>query len=277
LSKKVHKGQDQERDQPLISETLAHELILGSFEYCFFGDTSRWSELGASTESIQNFTSKYDAYFMEDFRWTLHNWNDMVANKKIFKRWWFFVDGLRTDDMELESIPDFIRKFRLESCLEKLDRRSFLTLIFKAIYDTYIKRLFSTTSNQKMEYVSRERQLDIGFRRYMMGQLIIFFRHHDFSIESLDPLLELLHDKNRILTVPLISNMRAYYEMYLAQLANANLITKDDQLTFAEICPLFKPFIVDYDHFQKAPATSSSSNHDEKNVIEMFVKQILNV
>ncbi len=44
-----------------------------------------------------------------------------------------------------------------------------------------------------------------------------------------------------------INSIRAAYEEYLQILVTKNVISKDDQATYAEVYPLFDPYYVSYD------------------------------
>lgn len=44
-----------------------------------------------------------------------------------------------------------------------------------------------------------------------------------------------------------INRIRAVYEEYLQKLVSMNVISKDDQATYAELYPLFDPYYVSYD------------------------------
>lgn len=78
--------QEMEKKNPNFEDNLEpfiHEILKGSFEYCFYGDTSRWISM-METDVSSQFTDKYDAYFLEDFRWTLHNYKDMASNQEVY-------------------------------------------------------------------------------------------------------------------------------------------------------------------------------------------------
>ena len=245
-------------------EPIIRKIIFGSFMYCFFHDTSVWESMTnnrvregmTKTEPLKQFTDKFDAYFMEDFRWTLHNYEDMAKNPDVFTSWWSNVKGWRQlgVNLELQSVSEFIEEQRLTDIT---NQKELLTAIFTGVYTKYIKRLFI---GGIMDMYRPEDQLKNAFLRYMMGQSIIFFQH-DYYNESK---IYFEHIRNCLPDITLIHNVRQFYDNYLCKLERANLITPDDRINYSEACPLFSPMIVDYDHM--------------KNVTpyEQFVQQILN-
>lgn len=255
-------------------EPIIHKIIFGSFMYCFFHDTSIWEsmmtnnpnsagiechreqERTTNTESLKQFTSKFDAYFMEDFRWTLHNYEDMAKSPDVFTSWWSNVKGWRQlgVNLELQSVSEFIDEQRLSDIT---DQKELLTAVFNGVYTKYIKRLFI---GGIMDMYCPADQLKNAFLRYMMGQSIIFFQH-DYYNESK---IYFEHIRNCLPDITLIDNVRQFYDNYLCKLERANLITPDDRINYSEVCPLFSPMIVDYDHMKKVTP------------YEQFVQQILN-
>ena len=241
-------------------EPIIHKILLGSFMYCFFHDTSVWESMMINTEPLKQFTSKFDAYFMEDFRWTLHNYEDMAKSPDVFTNWWSNVKDLRKSgvNLELQSVSEFIEEQHLTGITNQTE---LLTAVFNGVYNKYIKRLFV---GGIIEMYRPEDQLRNAFLRYMMGQSIIFFQH-DYYHESR---IYFEHIRNCLTTDfldrPLIDNIRRFYDSYLCKLEHANLITPDDRINYSEVCPLFSPMIVDYDHLKNTTP------------YEQFVQQILN-
>jgi hypothetical protein len=59
--------------------------------------------------ALQRFKDKFMPFFVEDFRWTEHNYDNQVARSEEFARWWRDVLPLRQlPGLEVESIDDFL-------------------------------------------------------------------------------------------------------------------------------------------------------------------------
>ena len=127
-------------------------------------------------------------------------------------------------------------------------------------YDKYIARLFEGPIALEPENV----RLTNKFIRYMMGQSIIFFKY-DFFI-GYKPYWNSINStlSNYSITNTLISNVRLFYNQFMKNLMESNLITLDDYNNWIQICPIFPPFIIDYDHNK----TSTP--------MDVFVQEILN-
>lgn len=146
----------------------------------------------------------------------------------------------------------------MENGLDQIeDRKKLLRAIFNLVYRKYIKRLF----DGPMEMRSSAEQLQNAFIRYIMGQSIIFFQHDHPEAKIYFKLIR--KALRRPINLELINNIRGICQKFLQKLVEGNLITPDDKVNYSEVCPLFKPMIIDYDHFdRKVP-------HDK------FVEQIL--
>ncbi len=238
---------DLEQYEPFI-----HKLLLGSFQYCFYRDTTIWTEMMGNTpdQSILNeFSHKYDAYFMDDFKWTQHNYEDMMTHPQMFANWWAKVQHWRQSghQLELQSITEFIEQYHLDLMT---DQKQLLKTIFEAVYETYIKRLFVAPND--LSLFTPEQRLRNGFIRYLMGQSVVCFQHSQFpdSMPVFNQLNQIIVKDSNQLDLAMITNLREFYHNYLQKLEHANLITPDDRINYNQIYPLFNPLIVGYDKGQ---------------------------
>lgn len=244
-----------------INEPFIKKLLKGSFEHCFYGKSEIWASMMENKEVLRQFANKYDPYFMEDFKWTLNNYYDMVKNKEVFLSWWKSIESWRKfgHNLELQSVSEFIEENQLNSALEN---DILYENIFDAVYNKYIKRIF----NGEIELYKKEKQLQNSFVRYMMGQSIIFFQYENFSQSMIyfKYIESGMCNINNICDQNIINNIREFYNNYLDTLEDANLITHDDNINFRQVCPIFNPNFVDYDHFNKSTP------------MDKFVEEILN-
>ncbi len=230
-------------------EPFIYQLLKGSFEYCFYQDTSIWSSLmGEKTDALQVFSGKYDSYFMEDFKWTLHNYEDMVHHKAVFGKWWASVKDWRQSghNLELQSVSEFIDENQLQSLT---DQRVLLETIFNSVYQKYIKRLFM---GSEIGLDSADNRLKNTMIRYQMGQALIFFKHQNYPDSK--PTFAKIDEAITHWNPDRVKHLRSFYSNYLQKLEQANLITPDDCFNYSQIYPIFNPMIINYEQTQTLSA-----------------------
>lgn len=307
---------------------FVHEVLVGSFEYCFFHDTSRWESMmdinkdtnddvlnreadpekhtmgtkeDTKTHVLEPFKHKYDRYFMEDFRWTRTNFDNMMKTPDVYKEWFSHVSKWISCGVgiELESITSFIVDNHLIHSYVSKQPKYFFHDIFDIVYDKYVKRLFAPplsfldsnkddckgknvsgvlvmdetvsvvtvadATTKRIPRVSHTTCILNRFVRYMMGQSILFFQHGKipFAGEYFKRLSTLIErcgktyrdnerqEKDKDKTEELLSQIdtaRAFYNAFLTRLKECMIISPDDAKNFQEICPIFPPCYVDYDH-----------------------------
>ncbi|CAK9022325.1 unnamed protein product [Durusdinium trenchii] len=131
---------------PLLVETgvkpfegLSHfftefqKLLEANVEYCLMGSTQKYLDLiqrnrgqleaGQSQAVLEEFKAKYMPFFVEDYRWTSANFQNMAARADEYRRWWQLaapvVKAGRLDRMEhgigLESVDDHMEAIGISS------------------------------------------------------------------------------------------------------------------------------------------------------------------
>ena len=270
-----YETRDQRKIYPIVAEIIKcnpdyqqdlvsfiYKLLKGSYEHCFFGDSSQWASMMENTEPLHQFAEKYDKYFVADFMWTRFNYDSMHKENTSFGRWWERIEHWRMfgDNLKLQTVGEFIRENRLWNT----NGRTLLDSIFTSVFHKYIRGLFESDI---MEIISPESQLRNAFVRYMMGQTNIMFKECNY--ETINPefflqMVERTFTKFRgNLNLDIVNNIRGHYNDYLDGLQNNNLITIDDCTNYKQCYALFPPMIVDYDH------------GDGVESVEEFVKGIL--
>lgn len=223
---------------------LFFELLYANMIFCMFGDLSEFQKYHPDPESLKDYSSKYEKFFIQDFEWTRHNFDDMMNRSGCFTKWWNFVKGWSPEFShsggdEMITISQF-REPELVALIEAKSYRQACDVIFERIMDLYIKPAF-TQEHTLLDFSVR---YDRTFRRYFMGQAMIFFRYPN------DPILSVLNTRMldpRPITIEDGTAIRNFYSDYIAKLRDISLLTEDDYATFIEIYPLFEPMIVSYD------------------------------
>lgn len=69
------------RIYPVYKDILAargpidvYEVVAANIDFCFTGETDTFTSLGASQDTIESFTEKYDTFFSADYDWNDHNY-----------------------------------------------------------------------------------------------------------------------------------------------------------------------------------------------------------
>jgi len=217
------------------------DILYANVMYCLQGDDSYYIELFKDKTDLtvlENFKSKYMPFFVEDFKWTDKNFENMKSNTPLFNNWTSDLE-LIMDKNNLLTISDFINK---KEIVYSDNNTEYISSIFNYIVnDIYMKNLEEDIQFNKEENISN------SFKKYMIGQMFIFHKYDFISISKVysDKIKSQLN--KGILTQIDILNMRNLYNDYLNQLFNMNLINADDLNTYREVFPIFDSFYVFYD------------------------------
>jgi inosine/xanthosine triphosphate pyrophosphatase family protein len=214
------------------------EIIIANVKYCLLGDSSDYK----CYDSFKDFHDKYTPFFVEDYKWTNKNWNDMSNNKTQFNDWWKDVKTIRDhfNFGRLESTDEYIQRNNLNDKIEKDD------LVF-IILDDLLSFILPVL---KIE-VNIKPKLEIAncaFGRWIIGQFLIFSKFSFLQESKIikEKIKNFILDKNS-LSFRDIQNVRGLYEQYLDILFDKGLVSKDDKLLYSEIFPIFKPSFANYD------------------------------
>lgn len=232
-------------DKEKFVENL-EKIIKANYVYCLRGDASLYQQLltaaGSSEENLHRFQEKFMPFFVEDFRWTEHNYDNMVKRSDELQRWWTSILPLRQiPELGLKSVDDFLDDVNTESKNEN----DFVDRVFDIVFRDRVKPVLI----QEAVLDAPEKQLQRGFTRWMAGQLAICTKFH-FIPESAvyqERITTLLLEHRSGMDVATVNHIRSVYEEYLHLLVEKSLISKDDESTFSELYPLFDPFYINYD------------------------------
>lgn len=214
-------------------------VLRANVAYCLKGDPAPYKKLlaanGKLDDSLDAFREKYMPFFVEDFRWTARNFEDMSRRKDELARWWSSVAALRAAaKLDLETVDEFRAKTGAS-----------VEAIFERIF---AERVRPALAGQRAR-PSPEQRRGRAFARYVAGQLGVFARYRFVKESALyrDRILEVLLERGTDVSDEEIARVRAFYERFVDLLAGKNLLTLDDAATYKEVFPLFEPFYVFYD------------------------------
>lgn len=225
------------------------ELLRANMRFCLLGDDSWYREHSSNGKAVDNYVEKYEKFFLQDFRWTEHNFDDMSERPNCFSEWWDNVISWCNDPCLL-SIDEFIRLLSpsFSSMVENERVKEACDEIFNKILELHVTPAFSY-SNPIEHFKHR---FDKMFRKYMMAQCNIFFRFKtiisDFEINRYFQPINSRLQKKDLISIEQGQCIREFYLDFLFHLKSLSLLTDDDVETFKEVYPLFEPMILSYDN-----------------------------
>lgn len=213
-------------------------LLEGAFRYGFYLDDAIWRQMiddaGGDPAALDRFREKYDNYILQDFRWTLHNWDVMVAHADDARRWWRDFGGFAPGAW---STSDYLAQTGIG---DSPDRDAALWATFCEMRDRLLRVLEAPPPRLELKR-GRARAID----GYLVGQARIFYRF-DFLPQTAyyrDRMREALRRPKR----PALAKLRALYSKYLRVLVENRLINPDDERLYQQVYPIFDFTLIRYD------------------------------
>lgn len=228
-------------------------VIQANYKYCLCGDDSAYVQIlpqGENTSSLTEFKKKFGPFFVEDYRWTEHNYENMVTRSEEMARWWSDVEPLRTLEHaeQIESIDVFLTQIEVtHPDAFSGQTGDFIDAVFDLVFERKVRPVLDLHPPPLLD--SSER-LFKGFTKWITAQLAITSKFH-FLPESGQVRKDIISYMQNLsdgsMTITDVTIVRSMFENYLHYLAEKNLLSHDDEVTFAELYPLFDPFYVNYD------------------------------
>ena len=251
------------------------QLLEANVAYCVLGDDSKYLKLireagivpldrcdGNSCEALEAFKDKYMPFFVEDYKWTTANYQNMSAHARDYADWWALVTPLAkaagvlsgaspsssssSGGIGLETVEQHMAAVQATS---DMPTRELIARIFARVFDSRIQPIFMLEEVELAPAAVRRTQ---SFVRWLMGQAVLFSR---FSfVPECGRYKALVVDRiTRIvmtgaqLTMEQVASARSTYAQFVRLLRTKSLITEDDVVNFVQVCPLFDPVYVFYD------------------------------
>ncbi len=226
------------------------QLLRANVAYCVRGDDASWRALLAgsvdanpsSMAALEAFKRKYEPFFVEDYRWTDHNYAKMVEHAGEVRDWWQHVSTLQSlADVSFTTIDGFLTRLRPHD-------GDLADQVCEAILRDCVAPMLAPAEPPVL--APPEVRLRAAFVRYMAGQLGILSRFDRLICETplyRQRIMHALTEALPHLDLDAIQAVRAIYEEYLTLLIHRGMITSDDFETYREVYPLFDPLYVSYD------------------------------
>jgi len=241
------------------------KLLEANVDYCLLGQSDLYTELiqahrgpdflqDGTCPSLEAFKQRYMPFFVEDYRWTSKNFENMSKTPEVYQRWWALAEPLRraagldrmSGGIGLETVDDHMHSIGVDDATD-ISVKDLIARIFERMFQTRIVPIFER--GEEFPLAPPSERLKNAFVRYLLGQMIVFARF-DFVLESRIYATKIVdfvaHEIDR-LTLEKVECVRSYYGQFLRILQSRSLLTPDDYENFQEICPLFEPVYVFYD------------------------------
>ena len=232
-------------DSENLLETVYKTMEANVF-YFILGDDSYYRGITTDTAVLDAFTEKYSEFAIADYVWTARNYDELRQQSHLQQKWYETITPLNQKFcLDLTSTEEFKMKINLPPNAET-DLNLLVRTIFEYVFENNVKKFFVGAPITTI----RPNNLAKAFIRYMCNQLYIFERfaslpnatiYKNLIVESL-----LTIDENSF-TMDDIARIRAFYEEFLHECQQKNLITQDDFDTFRELYASIDPFFVSYD------------------------------
>jgi adenylate kinase len=233
-------------------------------------------------ETLSEYKRKYKPFFVSDFNWTVHNYENMSNRSNEMRRWWELTSPVREMlDLPLETIDEFIQQLSEENrtmetrmshqadfisgethIIDPIDGEEYLPTahplaalidnVFEIIFTRNIEPIFQQMdAPEPLPLAHKDVRLKRGFYRYLIGQMGLFARFWTIPetrthLNELIHLIQRDHSTGTSIETSIVTT-RLFYESFLELLLKKNLLSKDDCHNFKDIYPLFEPFYVTYD------------------------------
>lgn len=220
---------DKRKIFPVYESIVAHnngiapsldKLLAANAHFCFTGDATGFRILGASDESIEDFGSKYESIFRDDFLWNLSNFNAMQDEKEKNPAMNEYYTWLEKNT-SVPTLPAYTAKIYTEDGVDIAQMLS------------YFRADFSNALNYTQPIKDTER-IRKSYTKYLAGQRILFARYAhipevDSFRDAFDIAFSMLQSTDQLDT----ESMNAH-----AQIANSLV---DQFITKLESMKLFLP------------------------------------
>jgi hypothetical protein len=208
------------------------KVVWANVNFALLGEDKLLKEK-ASIETVELYTKKYEKFFIEDYRWTINNFNNMDLNKNTMSKW-FSANKDKVD--KKGTIDYFANKIN-----EEMSYPEKVSIIFEEVW------LLIEEAMLNQEILNKEKATSEAFKRYMVGQSILFFKNDFYEHSSIFFNLIEQEIRKEILNSNDINKIRNFFNLYIDKLIADNMISKNEGGLYKEVVPLFEAYYVFYD------------------------------
>ena len=209
------------------------DLLWANTAFALLGDEAPFKAMIKDEQIFNNYKSKYQRFFQEDYRWTAHNYENIKQYSQRDEKW---LKHIKSNCNHLvfdtkESYPDF----NINSSLEDQ---------VKIIFDYFFSKLTNIIKNPST--YNPELAFTNAVRKYVAGQINVFFKfdalYSPIFLEQISLIL-----KKETLVEKDLNNIRNLYNAYIDKLVKDSFTTSYEGENYKNIYPIFEPFYVFYE------------------------------
>lgn len=216
-----------------VSLDRVKELVWANVEFALLGNIEPLILL-SSESLVLDYKEKYESFFIEDYRWTVNNYDSMMSSRDTLLSWNEGCKDIMPSDRMVSVYSDLI--------FDSGDYDSSVSIIFEKMWSMLMDK-----ANNNIEFNIKKANKNT-LNNYMIGQMYIFFKLED--VENTKLVFETIKSELKLLdsvTVFDIDRVRKFFNLYLEKLNKRNIITKTELNNYKEIVPLFETFFVFYE------------------------------
>lgn len=209
------------------------DLLWANVCFALLGEDKPLLDIVNNQDAFNDYKSKYQRFFQEDYRWTLNNYKNISKNHLTNKKWYEYIKN--NFGPIIYSTEDYCPQINNEMPIKEQ---------ISVIFDEMFNKIINMSLSYK-EY-NEETALTNAFNRYISGQCYIFYKYETtYNSLFLQQIMNItskgIHGFDDIVYI------RSIYKAYLNKLETDNLISNYDKEKFENIFPVFDPFYVFYD------------------------------
>lgn len=213
-----------------LTKDKLKDILWANVNFALLGEDELMLSL-SSEKPFSEFKNKYEKFFIEDYRWTLSNYDNMIKDKDTISSWFNSNKNLIIEQNTVDYYEALTR--------EEETYRDKIKVIFEKIWS-------------KLEYdidhpirYNNKKSTQKAFKNYMIGQSILFFRFDNLKESKI--FFELIYRELKQNKTVDIEKIRNLFNLYIDKLVNENKLDDNTAKTYKEVVPLFDAFYVFYD------------------------------
>lgn len=209
------------------------DLLWANVCFALLGREDELFTLVNDQELINSYKEKYQRFFQEDYRWTHHNYENVVKKSNNNTALISLVTEFCKDS--IPTTHNFCSYFDVNAGLEDQ---------IKSIFDCMFGKL-KLVIETEIDY-NPTMAFTHAVKRYFVGQMSVFFKfetlYNDLFITQLMNYL-----KKETLSEDDLIDLNTIYSVYIDKLKEDNYISQYTAKDLKNICPIFDPFYVFYE------------------------------
>lgn len=217
-------------------------LLYANVHYALDGNDQYFKELIRHKDftNLEAYKKKYEKFFVEDYKWTAKNFDNMAIQKNNITRWLEDIQPLsKASGIEITTIGSFIKKFAIKDANSK----ELIDNLFENVFHSIVLPQFN-----KSNFIA-EMETKQAFIRYLMGQFGLFSKYYFLEEAAVykKHITDYVTKHYNTLSFSQIQTILSFFQQFIELLEEKCLISFDDAETYKEIYTIFVPFYVFYD------------------------------